>query len=203
MRYWNSVRISFRWVGQIIGWGSVMEFGSDIIFIGVNWRVMFPVLMSSGVFLCLVSLVLLSPPLLLISSSIQKSFSALFPLIYSLPVFVSILLCVFFPSLIEGSHFHRIHPHSYAIARICGVLLACTCGLRRLRRSTTSGLEPTSRYVGGCGCSWLPEISCSPVSLFPFCSSCCQWCQFWARLTSRLMFLSSLHAQFLPSLSPE
>jgi len=45
-----------------------------------------------------------------------------------------------FLSLIDGSHFHLIHPHPYTIARICGVLLACTCGLRRLRRSTISGL---------------------------------------------------------------
>ena len=87
----------------------------------------------------------------------------------SLLVRVSVFFAPFFPSLIDGSHFHHIHPHSYAIARICGVLLACTCGLRRLRRSTISGLwnkrPGTWMFVGVFDCL-KSLLSCLIVSFF-------------------------------------
>ena len=116
-----------------------MEFGSDVI--GVmrrHYSQSYDIQFLSEVFLCLVSFVLHT----LDTHGIQFH-SGVFLCLVSFVLSLSLCLfffAPFFPSLIDGSHFHHIHPHSYAIARICGVLLACTCGLRRLRRSTISGL---------------------------------------------------------------
>ena len=148
-----------------------MEFGSDVT--GVMRRYYsqsYDIQFLSEVFLCLVSFVLHT----LDTHGIQFH-SGVFLCLVSFVLSLSVCLfffAPFFPSLIDGSHFHHIHPHSYAIARICGVLLACTCGLRRLRRSTISGLwnkrPGTWMFVGVFDClKSLP--SCLIVF---FCSSC-------------------------------